>query len=90
MKTGLDALGIVENMIGSEKHEKGRNALGTTENESGGAKYEKGTWYPRYRRKRVLERKTLKRDPIPTVPPKMSPGEQNMKKDPYALGTTEN
>jgi hypothetical protein len=36
----------------------GLDALGTTQNESGSAKYENGTRRPRFRRKRVWERKT--------------------------------
>jgi hypothetical protein len=35
-----------------------------------------------YRRKLVQERKTLKRDPMPSVPPKTSLGARNIKKDP--------
>jgi hypothetical protein len=52
----------------------GPDALGTIENEYGRAKYENGTQLPRNRRKRVRERKTRKRDPTPSAPPKMSPG----------------
>jgi hypothetical protein len=58
MKTGPDALGTAKNMSGSAKQENGANALGTVKNESGRAKYENGTQRPRYRRKRVRERKT--------------------------------
>jgi hypothetical protein len=32
----------------------------------------------------------IKRDPTTSVPPKMSPGAQNMKTGPDALGTAEN
>jgi hypothetical protein len=35
-------------------------------------------------------RKTRKRDPTPSVPPKMSPSAQNMKTGPDALGSAEN
>jgi hypothetical protein len=66
------------------------NALGTSEDKSGSVKHENGTQRPRYRQKRVRERITLKRDPTPSVPPKMSPGGQNMKTGPDALGTVEN
>jgi hypothetical protein len=68
----------------------GRDALGTTENEFGNAKHENGTRRPRYHRKYVWERKTRKQDTKPPVPPKMSPGAQNMKMGPDAHGTTEN
>jgi hypothetical protein len=68
----------------------GLDALGTAENEFTSAKHENGTLHPRYRRKRVRERKTLKRDTTPSVPPKMSQGAQNMKKGPNALATVEN
>jgi hypothetical protein len=44
----------------------------------------------RYRRKRVRERKTGKRDQTPSVPPTMTPGAQNMKTGHDALGTAEN
>jgi hypothetical protein len=57
MKRGPDTLGTAENESESENMKKGPNALGTAENESGNAKHEKGTRRPRYRRKRVLERK---------------------------------
>jgi hypothetical protein len=66
------------------------DALGTAENESGSAKNENGTLRPRYRRKRVRVRKALKRDTSPSVPPKTSPGAQNMKMEPDALGTAKN
>jgi hypothetical protein len=56
----------------------GPDALGTAENESGSAKHEKGSRRPRYRRKCVEERKKGKRDPTPSVPPKISPGAKNM------------
>jgi hypothetical protein len=35
-------------------------------------------------------RKTFKRDPTPSVSPKMGPGAQNMKTGPDAHGTAEN
>jgi hypothetical protein len=66
---------------------KGPYALGTAENESGSKKHANGTRRPRYRRKRFRERKTGKRDPMPSVSPKTSPGAQNMKRVPDALGT---
>jgi hypothetical protein len=68
----------------------GPDAPGTVENEFGRAKHEKGTTRPRYRRKRVRTRNTLKRDPTPSEPPKTSIGAQNMNLGPEALGTAEN
>jgi hypothetical protein len=67
----------------------GADALGTVENESGRTKHEIGTQHPPYRRKGVRERKTLKHEPTPLVPPKSSPGEQNMKTGRDALDTAE-
>jgi hypothetical protein len=66
------------------------DALGTAKNESGSAKHANGTQHPRYRRKRVRERKTWKRNPTPTAPPKTSTGSQKMKTGPDALGTARN
>jgi hypothetical protein len=43
---------------GAQIIKTGPDALGTAENESGSAKHENGTLRPRYRRKRVRERKT--------------------------------
>jgi hypothetical protein len=68
----------------------GPDALVNEENESRSAKHQNGTQRPRYRRKRVQERKTLKRDPTPSVPPKTSPGAQNMKTRLDALVTAGN
>jgi hypothetical protein len=68
----------------------GPDAIGTAENESGRVKHENGTRRPRYLRKQVRTRNTLKRDPTPSEPPKMSMGEQNMITGPNALGTAEN
>jgi hypothetical protein len=65
----------------------GPDALGTAENVSGSVKHENGTRRRRYRRKWVMERKTLKLGPTSSVPPKMSLGPQNMKTGPDALGT---
>jgi hypothetical protein len=39
---------------------------------------------------RVRKRKTYKRDPTPSVPPKTGPGAENMKKGPDTLNTAEN
>jgi hypothetical protein len=54
------------------------------------AKHEDGTRRLCYLRKRVWERKTRKQDPTPPVPPKMSPGAQNMKTGHDALCTAKN
>jgi hypothetical protein len=66
------------------------DALSTAENEFGSAKHENVTRRPRYRGKRLWERKTCKWDLAPSVPPKTSPGAQNMKMGPDALGTARN
>jgi hypothetical protein len=42
MKTGLDALGIVENESESAKHENRTRPLGTAENESGSVNIKTG------------------------------------------------
>jgi hypothetical protein len=60
---------------------KGADALGTAEKESSSAKHENGTQRPWH-----LE----KRDPTPSLPPKMSPGPQNMKTGADTLGIIEN
>jgi hypothetical protein len=62
--------------LGAQNMKMGTDALCTTENESGRTKHENSTRRPRYRRKRVKERKILKKDLPPSAPPKMSPGEQ--------------
>jgi hypothetical protein len=90
IKNGPFALGTAENESGSAKHEKVPDTLRTAENEFGSIKHENGTQRPRYRRKHVRLRKTRKRDPTLSVPPKTSPGAQNMKTGPNALGTVEN
>jgi hypothetical protein len=68
----------------------GPNAHETAENESGSAKHENGTRRPPHCRKRVRERKTIKRDPTPSLPPKMSTDAQKKKKGPNALDIAEN
>jgi hypothetical protein len=90
MKTGPVALNTVENESGRAKKKTGLVALAIAENESWSAKHHNGNRRPRYRRKRVRARKTLKRDPPPSVPLKISPAAQNMKTGPVALGTAEN
>jgi hypothetical protein len=50
----------------------------------------KGTRRPRYMRKQVRTRNTLKWHPTPSVPLKLSMGEQNMITGPNAVGTAEN
>jgi hypothetical protein len=68
----------------------GPDAFHTAENVSGSAKHEIEPRRPRYRRKRVLGRKTCKRDPTPSESTKMSSGTQNMKTGPDALRIAEN
>jgi hypothetical protein len=70
MKTGPDALNTVENdRVWERKILKlDPNALSIVENKSGGAKHENKTQRPRYRPKRVEERKIRKRYPTPLVP----------------------
>jgi hypothetical protein len=68
----------------------GPEAHGIAENESGRTKHENWTRCPRYHRKRIRACKTLKWDPTPLVPPKMSSGAQNTKTGPDALGNAEN
>jgi hypothetical protein len=58
MKTGPDALGTVEMRQGAQNKKMGNDTLGTVENKSGSAKHENVTPCPRYRRKRLRERKT--------------------------------
>jgi hypothetical protein len=102
MKSGPDALGIAENASsvlllippetgsGEQNMKTGPDVLGIDENEYESAKYENCSSRLRYSRKRVRERKTLKRDPTHSVPSKMSSGAQTMKTGPNALGTAEN
>jgi hypothetical protein len=91
MKTGPNALRTAENVSGSAKHENGtKDAVGTAENEFGGRKHENETRRPRYRWKWVPERKTWKLELTPTVPPKTSPGAQNLKTRTNALGIAKN
>jgi hypothetical protein len=75
---------------GAQNMKPGPDALITVGNESGRAKLKNGTRRPRYRRKRVRARNTCKREPTPSVMPNTSPGAQNMKTGPDALGTAEN
>jgi hypothetical protein len=51
-------------------------SISTAENESGSGKHEKCTQRPRYRPKRVRERKTWKVHTASSVPPKMILGAQ--------------
>jgi hypothetical protein len=75
---------------GAQNIKTGTDALSTAENESGRAKHENGIRRTRHRRKLVRERNSWKRDPTPSEPPKISPGAQNMKTGPDALGASEN
>jgi hypothetical protein len=68
----------------------GPDALGIAENEFGSAKMKTGTDALGTVEKRVWEHKTLKRDPTPTVPPKMSSEAQNVKTGSDSHGTAEN
>jgi hypothetical protein len=68
----------------------GPDALVTAENESGHAKHLNGTRRPRYHRKRGRVRKTLKRDPAPSLPAENESESAKQKKGPDALGTTGN
>jgi hypothetical protein len=72
---------VTQNMI------TGPDVRGSSNNEPGSIKLENGTRRPRYRGKRLRERKTSKRDLTSSFPPKMSPGAQNMKTGPDTLGT---
>jgi hypothetical protein len=68
----------------------GPEALGTAENEFGRAKHENGTRRLRFCRKHVRERKTCKRDPTHSGPPKTCHGAENMKMGLETIGTAEN
>jgi hypothetical protein len=87
---GADTIGTAETIQGAQKKKTGLDALGTAENMSESAKRENGTRHPRYRWKRVQERKKWKWDWTPKVPPKMSPGAENLKKGGNAIGIVEN
>jgi hypothetical protein len=75
---------------GAQNIKMGTDALGTAENEFESAKHEIETRRPPYRRKCARVRKTRKWDLMPLVPPKMSPGAQNIKTGPDTLGTAKN
>jgi hypothetical protein len=90
MITGSDASVASKTGPGAENMKTGPDAVGTAENGSGSAIQENGNRRRRYRQKRVWKRKTRKQDQTPSVPPKMSPGAQNMKTGPDALSTNEN
>jgi hypothetical protein len=75
---------------GAQNMKTGTDALSTVENKFGRAKHKSGTRRTRQRRQRVWERKIRKRDPTPSIPSKMSPRAQNMKKGHDALRTAEN
>jgi hypothetical protein len=90
MKTAADALGNAEKSPGAQIKKTGADTHGTAETENGRAKHENDSRRPQYRRKRVPTLKTLKGESTPSVPPKPSPGAQNMKTGVDALGTAEN
>jgi hypothetical protein len=75
---------------GAQSMKTGPDALGTAENVSGRAEHENGISRPHYRRKLVRARKTLKRDPTPSVPSSTSMVAQYMKTGIDALGIAEN
>jgi hypothetical protein len=75
---------------GAQNMKTGHDALGSAQNWFGSAEHENGNRRRRYRQKRVREHKTRKRDPSPSVPPKLSPGAHNIKTGPNAVGTAEN
>jgi hypothetical protein len=66
---------------GYQNMKTGPDALRIPENQSGRAKHENVTRRHRYRRNRVRERKTYKRDPTHSVHPKTSPSAKKMKRD---------
>jgi hypothetical protein len=74
--------------LGAQNMKTGPDARGIAEDVSGSAKHKNGTRRPRYRRKRVGRAKHKKLGPtpsvLPSVPPKMSSGAQNMKTEPEA------
>jgi hypothetical protein len=76
--------------LGAQNIKTESETLGTAENQSRRAKRENEIGRPQYRRKRVRERKTFKREPTASIPPKTIPGAQNMKTGIDALGTAEN
>jgi hypothetical protein len=76
---------------GAKNMKTGPDALGTAENEFGRAKHENGTRLPRYRRKRVGDRKTRKTGPDALgTAEKTSMAAQYMKMGPDAPRTAEN
>ena len=75
---------------GDQNMKTGQDGLGTAENVSGREKLENGKGRPQYRQKRVRARKTRKRDPTTSAPPKTCPGMQNMKTGPDDLGNAQN
>jgi hypothetical protein len=66
-------------VLGEQNMKTGHDALGTAENMSRSRKHEDGIRWPRYRRKWVWARKTWKRNPTHSAPPKMSQRVQNTK-----------
>jgi hypothetical protein len=90
IKTGPTTSVPSKTSSGAQKMKMGPDALGTAKNESWSAKHQNGTRCPRYRRKQVRAGDTLKRDPTHSVPPKNSPGAQNMKTGQDTVGTVKN
>jgi hypothetical protein len=68
----------------------GPDALDTADNESGWEKYETGPDAFGIAENESVSTKHEQRDPTPSVPPKISPGAQNMQTGPDALLTAKN
>jgi hypothetical protein len=79
-KTGPDAPVPLKTSPGAQNVNTGHDAHSTAENESRSAKQENETRRPQYGRKYFRERKTWKRDPTPSVQPKMSPDARKTRK----------
>jgi hypothetical protein len=100
MKTGHDALCTTENESGRAKHENGTQLsrycrkLFRAENEFEPPKHENSAQHHLYRRKGSERAKlvngTQRLLSMPSVQPKTSPGEQNLKTGPDALSIAEN
>jgi hypothetical protein len=90
IKTGLHALGNVENRYVGQDMKTGPSAIDITKNESRSAYYENWIWRHLYRRKRVKKRKTWNLDPTAFLPTKTSLGAQDMKMGSNAFGIVKN
>jgi hypothetical protein len=90
MKTGPDVTVLPRTSSGVQNIKTGPDALDIVKNGSRSATHENWTRLRRYRRKRLNERKTVKRDPTHLAPPKKISGAQDMKTEPDALDTAQN